>query len=178
MRMIRKLVLILVAIIVLFAVIGLFLPRKPHVEREIVISAPPAVVYGHVNNPKSFNQWSPWARIDPDIKYEYTGPEFGQGSGMRWQSDHASVGSGSWTITEAVENESVDMDLDLGDQGVATSFFRLQPQGAGTRITWGFDMDAGLNPITRWFGLMIDQWVGTDYEKGLANLKAQIESDQ
>jgi hypothetical protein len=33
----------------------------------------------------------------------------------------------------------------------------------------------GVNPVGRWMGLMMDRWVGADYERGLANLKALVE---
>ena len=45
----------------------------------------------------------------------------------------------------------------------------------GTKITWGFDSDLGMNPIARWMGLMFDSWIGADYETGLANLKNLVE---
>jgi hypothetical protein len=32
-----------------------FLPRKPHVERDIVIAMHPALVFQQVSNPKRFN---------------------------------------------------------------------------------------------------------------------------
>jgi hypothetical protein len=42
-------------------------------------------------------------------------------------------------------------------------------------VTWGFDCDLGTNPIMRYVGLMFDQWIGADYEKGLAKLKEVME---
>ena len=52
----------------------------------------------------------------------------------------------------------------------------------GTRVTWGFDSDlvegqgffGGL--LARYFGLFFDRWIGSDYEQGLANLKAYAEA--
>jgi len=42
-------------------------------------------------------------------------------------------------------------------------------------LEWNFRTDLGMNPIARWMGLGMEGWVGGDYEKGLATLKAQIE---
>jgi len=49
-------------------------------------------------------------------------------------------------------------------------------------VTWGFDTDVteGQNLfgslMARYFGLLFDRWIGTDYEIGLANLKTLAES--
>jgi len=32
-----------------------------------------------------------------------------------------------------------------------------------------------MNPMGRWMGLMMDGWVGPDYETGLSNLKSLVE---
>ncbi len=178
MKILKGLFYLIVAVILLFVVGGFFLPQEQHVEREIVISASPAEVFKNIHDPKAFNQWSPWVKIDPDTKYTYIGPESGVGAGMIWSSDNPNVGTGSWVITETKPNESIKVDLDFGSEGTATSFYDLKPEGEGTRITWGFDMDAGMNPMNRWFGLMMDKWIGADYEKGLANLKALVEQSK
>ncbi len=178
MKILKGLFYIIVIVILLFVVGGFFLPQEQHVEREIVISAPPSEVFKNIDDPKAFNQWSPWVKIDPDTKYTYIGPESGVGAGMTWSSDNPNVGTGSWIITETKSNETIKVDLDFGSEGTATSFYDLKPEGEGTRITWGFDMDAGMNPMNRWFGLMMDKWIGADYEKGLANLKALVEQSK
>jgi len=43
-------------------------------------------------------------------------------------------------------------------------------------VKWGFATDMGMNPIARWMGLMMDRWVGADYQKGLARLKDLVEA--
>jgi hypothetical protein len=42
-------------------------------------------------------------------------------------------------------------------------------------VTWMLDTDMGAGPIGRWMGLMMDKWVGGDYETGLQNLKSLVE---
>ena len=71
-------------------------------------------------------------------------------------------------------DQKVVAALDFGDMGKATAGVTLAPEGAGTKVTW--DFDSKLNGIMeRWFGLMFERWIGPDYEKGLANLKAFVE---
>jgi effector-binding domain-containing protein/uncharacterized protein YndB with AHSA1/START domain len=172
----KKLVLAVVALVVLLAGIGMLLPRRVHVERSIVIDAPRATVFALVDGFKQFNKWSPWAALDPNAEYTQAGPAFGVGANQSWSGDPKTVGSGSQEIIEVKPYEVVKSHLDFGDQGVATAQFTLAPEANGTKVTWGLDSDMGAGPIGRYFGLMMDRWIGADYEKGLAGLKTLAES--
>lgn len=175
MRLISRFLLFLSALIVILVVGSFFLPQNQHVERSVDISAPAEKIYPYLADPKLFGQWSPWSKIDPDMKVQYEGTPSGEGAGMKWQSELSSVGSGSWIIVKAVENESLNVDMDFGDQGTATSFFTLKPDDGKTKVTWGFDTDAGMNPVMRWMGLLMDKMVGTEYEKGLLELQKIVQ---
>ena len=94
---------------------------------------------------------------------------------MRWVSDQRDVGTGSQEIVVSEPDSRVETALDFGEMGTATAFFDLAPGGGGSRVTWGFTTDTGFNPVGRWMGLMMDRWVGADYETGLANLKTLVE---
>lgn len=165
-----------VGLILLLIIVSFFLPREVAVARDIRIDAPAAQVFPHVNSLEATKGWSPWLHKDPSVQLNFTGPETGVGAAMTWASDHPSVGSGSQEIIASTENRSVTTALDFGDMGTATAQFTLDPEGDGTKVTWGFVTDTGFNPMARWMGLMMDGWVGPDYEDGLARLKALVES--
>jgi effector-binding domain-containing protein/uncharacterized protein YndB with AHSA1/START domain len=175
MGMLKKVVLVLVSVVVLLAIVGLALPRQVHVERSTVIEAPRATVFAVLNGFRLFNRWSPWVEADPGARYTYEGPAFGVGSKMTWSGDPKTAGSGSQEIIESRHPESIRTSLDFGDQGKAFAAFTLAPEGTGTKVTWGLDSDLGMNPVGRYFGLMLDRMVGPDYEKGLARLKTFVE---
>src|SRR5262245_21452972 len=151
------------------------LPRHSHVERSIVIDAPRATVFALVDGFKQFNKWSPWAALDPNARYTIEGPEFGVGAKQSWNGDPKTVGAGSQEIVDVKPMESVTSRLDFGQQGTATATMLLTPQAAGTRVIWSLETDNGAGPVGRWFGLMMDRWVGPDYERGLVNLKKLAE---
>lgn len=176
MRILKKIVLFVVVLVVLLAGIGMLLPRAVHVERSTSIGAPPSTVFALVNGYRTFNKWSPWSGLDPEAQYTYEGPDFGVGAKMAWASTKKSVGSGSQKIVESRPNEAVRVELDFGDQGLATSTWTLAPEGDGTKVTWGCDVDMGAGPVWRWFGLMMDRMIGNDYAKGLVGLKTLAES--
>lgn len=175
MRFMKKLFLGVLGLIIGLVAAAYILPREVPVIRSIVIDAPPEEIFPYVNSLQRAAEWSPWLGIDPDVELTYSGPDEGVGNSLSWVSDHPNVGSGQQEITASEPNERVVSSLDFGDMGLATAQFTLERDGDGTKVVWGLLADMGMNPIGRWMGLMMDGWVGPDYEKGLANLKALVE---
>lgn len=175
MRLLKNIVIALLTLVVVFVGVAFLLPREVTVSRQALINAPPEKVFSYVNDLRKFNEWSPWEQKDPQMKQTFTGPDAGVGQKVVWESDHKEVGSGSQEIVESTSPNHVKTALDFGDMGSASATFDLEGFDGGTRITWGFATDTGNNPMMRWMGLMFDSWVGAEYEKGLANLKALAE---
>ncbi|HEY6632620.1 MAG TPA: SRPBCC family protein, partial [Rhizobiaceae bacterium] len=167
----------LIAAIALIIVGGSFLlPAQAVVTRSTEIAAPPDKVFAIVGDLRRFNDFSPWADLDPNIKYTFEGPESGIGQQMNWVSENEDVGSGSQRITRYEPPIFVETQLDFGMRGKPISSFDLVPSTTGTDVTWTFKAD--LNGIpAKWFGLFFDRWVGADYEKGLSKLKTVAEAE-
>jgi uncharacterized protein YndB with AHSA1/START domain len=176
MKILKGLFFSLLGVVVLFFVVGVFLPQAAHVERSITTSASPETVYGLVDGFKHFNEWSPWAGLDPATKYTYSGPETGVGARMEWSSANPDVGNGSQEVIAVEPGRRVTSKLDFGMDNPTTSTISLVPDGTGTRVTWTLDIDFSGSIIGRYFGLALDRMVGPDYEKGLARLKHVAES--
>ncbi|MEM9048445.1 MAG: SRPBCC family protein [Pseudomonadota bacterium] len=174
MRTLARIVGVVIAVVALLVVIAFFLPRTVTVERQTDIAATPDVVFTKINDLRAFSEWSPWSGRDPQMTQAFEGPDRGPGQIMRWTS--AEMGDGSMTITAAEADKKVETVLDFGPMGTAFSWFDLSPVGDATTVTWGFRTDLGTNPIARWMGLTMDGMVGSDYEEGLATLKAKVES--
>lgn len=171
----KKILIGFLVLIALLVGVAYLLPSQAHVDRSTVIDASPSQVFAHVSDLNQFNAWSPWFERDPNGEYKVEGPA-GKGQRLSWKSDKDDVGSGTQTIVAIETDKSVKMDLDFGEMGVAHAYLTLEPADGKTKVTWGFDSDLGMNPISRYFGLMMDKWVGADYEKGLAKLKTLVEA--
>ena len=65
MVIIKRILIGIVALLVLFFVVGFLLPRDVRVERSVDIDASPQAVFTMVNDFQQFNRWQPWAQIDP-----------------------------------------------------------------------------------------------------------------
>lgn len=150
------------------------LPQMVVVERSVEIGRSVSEIYGVLNSFERFNEWSPWFDDDPQAVYTQSGPTVGVGARHAWKGNDA-VGEGSQTITASVPDRQVDIALAFGDGPPALSRYTLEPAASDTRVTWRFEADLGFNPVMRWFGLMFDSMIGTDYAEGLAKLKRVLE---
>ena len=180
--MLRKVLYAIVIAIISFVAVGFLLPRYVHVERSIAIDRPAATVFTILNSYRNFLAWAPWTARDPDARYELSGPASGVGARLSWSGDPRLVGTGWQEIVASDPYRRVAMNLHFDQQGTAQSYFDITAAGQGIQLTWGFDTDllegqglyGGL--LARYFGLFFDRWIGSDYEKGLARLKALVES--
>ncbi len=166
---------IILAVVILLVAGSYLLPRHVTVERSVLVEASTSEIFPMVNSLKRGVEWSPWLKRDPDTRLDFTGPDAGVGAIMEWASDHKKVGSGRQEIVASVRDERVETHLDFGAQGKGVAWFALGAEGSATRLVWGLEADMGNSPIGRWMGLMMDKWVGADYEVGLANIKALAE---
>ena len=175
MRFLKGLLTLIALLVVALVAIAFFLPKTSHVERSVTIDRPPSEIFGVLDNFHRFSAWSPWFDLDPNAKYTFSGPPTGVGTKLTWVGNK-DVGSGSQEIIEAKANESLKLQLDFGDMGRPVAEFHLSPSGEGTKVTWTLDQSFEGSLVGRYFGLMMDSMVGKDYEKGLAKLKALVES--
>lgn len=175
MRILKWLLGSFVVLVGIFLIGGMLLPREIVVERSAEISAPAAKIFPHVNSPEATQAWSPWLSLDPETTVSFGDVKAGEGATMEWSSQNAEVGSGKMEVIESMENEYVVSALDFGDMGLAEARYDLIEEGGKTTVTWGLKADMGSGPVGRWMGLMMDNWVGADYERGLENLKGLVE---
>ncbi len=175
MRILKRIVAGVVIVLAALVVVAFFLPREAQVTRSVDIAAPPSVIFPIASDLRRFSEWSPWLDLDPATAYTFTGPTDGIGQTLSWASKDPRVGSGSMAVTLLEPGNLVEMSLAFGRRRNARSWIHLMPNGGTTRVTWGFGVDSGFNPVARYLGLVLERAVGPDYEKGLAKLKAVAE---
>src|SRR5688572_3347876 len=133
MEIILGIVVLAVAVVLILASMK---PDEFRVTRTAVIPAPAPVVYAQVNDVHKFQEWSPWARMEPDAKYEFKGPAAGPGAAISWEGKK--TGAGTMTLTENRPAELVRFQLDFLKPFKATNTaeFTFTPQGNNTSVTW------------------------------------------
>ncbi len=175
--MIKKILIALAATLVGFAVFVATRPANFRITRAAKISASAGVVFTHVNELKKWPAWSPWAKMDPQMKVTYAGPEAGVGASYSWVGNK-DVGEGSMTITESKPVELVRFNLQFLKPMEASNVtdFTFTPAGDQTLVTWSMTGTNGFMGKAFSVIMNMDKLVGADFEKGLANLEAVVKA--
>jgi hypothetical protein len=66
---------VVIGILAIATIVTLIQPSQGHIEKSIVINAPAAAIFPHLNNLKNFTAWSPWSKMDPEAKQTFEGAE-------------------------------------------------------------------------------------------------------
>lgn len=67
---------ILIVVFVVIAGVPVFAATRPdsfRIERTASIKAPPEKIFAQINELKAWTEWSPWEKIDPNLKRTYGG---------------------------------------------------------------------------------------------------------
>lgn len=174
--MFKKILLVLVALLAVFVAVVALQPSDYRVERTTTIAADPAQVFPHVNDFHKWEAWSPWAKIDPDAKVTFEGPETGKGAVMTWDGDD-NVGAGKMTLVESDPDKAVKIKVTFARpfEGGTNSDFSFTPKGDQTDVAWA--MHGTHNFVEKAFCLVFNglNMIGKDIDKGLAQLKSVVE---
>lgn len=152
-------------------------PDSFRIERSASIKVPPEKIFPHINDLKAWTAWSPWEKIDPQLKRSYSGAQSGKGAAYAWEGNK-DVGSGRMEIAESVAPSKITIKLDFFKPFEAhnTAEFTFTRQGDATTVTWAMH---GPSPyLSKLIGLIfnMDRMVGGQFEKGLAQLKSNVEA--
>lgn len=167
---------IIAVVLIIFSGFVATRPDDFRVSRSITIEGSKDDIFNQINELKKWDAWSPWAKIDPNAKSSFEGPESGVGAVMSWDGN-AEVGKGSMTVTQSTRGEFIQFRMDFLKpmESVSTTEFTLTPEGKQTTVKW--EMYGKNNFIGKAIGIIFncDKMVGEKFEEGLANLKAIIE---
>lgn len=170
---------VIVGLLLVVVVLGFIISRQPdtfRVTRTIVTHAQPFAVFSTVSDLQRWNDWSPWAKLDPDAKYAFEGPTAGVGAVFKW-SGNKNVGEGKMTITETQSPGLVRIKLEFlrPFKAVNDVEFSFRPETSGTLVSWSM---YGKNTfISKAMNLVMncDKMVGGQFEQGLASLRDIVE---
>ena len=175
--MIKKLLLLLVAVVAIFLAVAAMQPDDFRVSRSTTIAATPAVLFDYANDLHKWQEWSPWAKLDPAAKGTYTGPAAGVGAAFSWSGNNQ-VGEGTMTITESKPGELVRYKLDFKKpfEGSNIADIAYKAEGDTTLITWS--MSGKKNLIFKAMGLIMncDKMCGDQFNQGLESLRKLTET--
>ena len=177
--MLRKILIALVALVVIFVAYVATRPSSYSVQRSTQVAAPPEIVYAQVSDFHRWDAWSPWAKLDPKMKATYSGAAAGKGAVYEWSSAEKNVGKGRMTITDVSAPRQVKIDLVFMEPyaGQADTTFAFSPEGGGTKVTWTMGGNMGFMEKAMGIFMNMDAMIGNDFEKGLGQLRTVSEGE-
>jgi len=176
--MIKKIAIGILILIVGFIAFVATRPTDCHHERSARISAPPDVVFAKINDFHQWVQWSPYEKLDPNMKKTFEGSSAGVGAVYSWAGNDK-AGEGRATITESKPGELVSMKLEFFKPfaAICQANFTLVPAEGGTRVTWSMDGKNNFMAKAVSIFMDMDKMIGKDFEEGLVNLNRVTQAD-
>ena len=168
----------IIVVVLIAAILGyaMTMPDSFRVQRTTSIKAPPEKIFSIINDFHRWGSWSPWEKIDPEMKRTFSGAASGKGAAYAWQGN-SKVGEGRMEIADTSPSKvTIKLDFMKPFEAHNTAEFTLEPKGDSTNVTWA--MYGPSEFITKVMGVFVsmDKMVGKDFETGLANLKAVAEA--
>lgn len=170
-----RVVLVLVTAFIAAVLIGGFMtPSEWRSEANIEINAPVSEVYEQVNTLKNWPTWSAWnSEIYPDLSISFSGAESGVGARYQW-FDGAM--NGELSIHETFANESINYTVTMDDGEFEMDCGFSFVDGNSVAVQWACWGDSGSNPVARLMMKFYEPFMRKDFELGLQQLKAKLES--
>jgi hypothetical protein len=178
MKILKIIGLAILGIIVLALIVAGVADNQYKVEREITIDATHQEVFDYVKYLKNQDEFSKWARMDPDMKKTFTGVDGTVGFIAAWESDNDDVGVGEQEIL-AIDKNRIDYALRFKEpfESNDKAYLKLEAAGANqTKVTWGFKgtMDYPMNLML--VVMDFEEMLGSDLKDGLTELKRIVEA--
>jgi len=177
MRFLKRLSIGLVLLAAAFATLVWMQPDDYRLTRTATIAAPASAVFAKVNELSRWEDWSPWAKLDPNAKITFEGPRAGVGASFRWDGNDK-VGAGTMTITESKPNERVATRTDFVRPfaGSSNADFIFSQTGEQTNVIWTMAGKHSFISKAICLVMSMERTVGPDFERGLAQLKRVSEA--
>lgn len=177
-KFLKYLGLILAGLVVLVLIIAAFSKKSYSVERSLTINRPSKVVYDYVKYLKNQNNFSVWAKIDPNMKMDFRGTDGTVGFVSAWDSPVKEAGKGEQEIIKIDDGKRIDYEIRFLKPMKATdnAFLSFNTvNDSSTVVKWGFfgKMKYPMNFML--LCMNMDKMLGKDLDGGLKNLKGIME---
>lgn len=163
----------LLVVIVIPLIVALFAPKDYKSEREIIIAKPKSEVWNYIKLLRNQENFGVWYRMDSAMTKHYEGTDGTVGFIYTWESQK--VGNGKQTVTNIMEGEKIESQLDFGFGEPANAYLSAEEKSANeTLVKWGI---SGKTPYP-WNLMSLFFDMGKDFDQGLQNLKEILEAQK
>lgn len=179
MKILKNILFFVIGLIALVLLVSAIVDGKNQFERTVSINATPEKVWSHTSSLKAMDTWSPWSKLDPDMKKVWTGTTGQPGEKNSWEGNEE-AGKGYQEVLKVDhQNRQIDTKIVFLTPYESENFatVKVVPEGSGSKATWTFSNEI---PYPWTFTKLIwnlDEMIGKDYEEGLNNLKRLSEAN-
>jgi hypothetical protein len=150
-------------------------PDDFRVQRSATIKAPPEKIFPFINDFRQWPIWSPFEKIDPDMKRTYGATAAGPGATYAWDGNK-NIGSGSMTMVDSSPSKVIiKLDFLRPFEAHNIAEFTLVAAGDSTSVTWSMHGPVPYFAKIIHMFMNMDRMVGGQFAAGLADLKAAAE---
>ena len=174
MRILKIIGIFIVLVIALYLVACMMGPKRVDAERSTTINAPVSLVYNTITDLATWKDWSYWTVQDTGMQITYGDKTSGLGANYRWVDGKGETGK--MEIVEAEPNQRMKSQIQFGNwPGYSNGEWTLTEGEEGVNVSWHMTNDTDIPFLARAFLIKMDDMIGADFEKGLANLKEYVE---
>lgn len=162
---------VFVGLIIVAAIVINSRPNTFQIHRSHDVGAPAAEVFPLINDLSRWADWSPFEKLDPQVKKAFSDQSAGPGAWYSWSGNNK-AGEGKLTIVESKPNTEVKMSLEFTRPFACNNQvqFTLEEGEGGTLVTWKMEgQNSFFNKAFQMF-MDMDQMVGKEFEEGLRSL--------
>jgi effector-binding domain-containing protein len=156
----------LIALLILFIGLGIFMSKDIDINVSREIEAPVPVVYHIVNDISNQTMWNPWLNSDESMTLTFSDNTIGEGASYSWISENS--GTGSQTITASIPNQRIDMNVVFDNEEASLTPMTFVKTEDGTSVNWSFKGRVGFPQNI--MGPFIRRSIKSAYKKGLSSL--------
>ncbi|UXR65941.1 SRPBCC family protein [Bdellovibrio bacteriovorus] len=170
---------VVLGILVVLAIFVAFIAsRDGHFKYEVSehINAPIEKVFPYISDLKKGSEWSPFEKVDPNMKKDYQGIPDQVGAKLVF-AGNSDAGAGSVEITKIVPNEMVELRLIMTAPMAADNIvtYQVMKDGEGTKFTWSMSGEGGFAGKLVTFFVDCEKMITDQFKQGIANLKTIVE---
>lgn len=154
--------------------------KQYDLNRTIMINRPKAEVYAYIRQLKKQPHWIPWLLKNPGINIKFKGDDGKLAATSYWKASKG-IGEGFQKITKVKEGKVVEFQLLFLKpyKFLALSYMAVKEvEPEQTKMVWGI---RGIHKFPASVIMLIygmNRALGKDFEKGLLNIKSNLEKKE
>jgi effector-binding domain-containing protein len=173
MKVLKWILIVVLALLVLLIAIGYTMPREVVVTTSEEISLPPQKVFHFVAGFVDRTAWDPWIKADTATKCSFDIKQGYVGSKYSWTGPK--IGNGMMEVDSVVIGSYLLNSVSFAKGAPIPEIWTFAPSEKGTSLTWTIKMVSG-SPIGRIMNSLFKGMIQKTMDSGKVDLKNYLES--